>query len=138
MTKATDVMTPGVEFIDVGATVQEAARMLARDGIGAMPVCSPDGRLRGFVTDRDIVVKVVAAGMDASKVRIGDVAHQPGIVSVRADDSIDDAMTTMKRYQVRRIPVLDGSRVVGMISQADIARSLPPRQAGDLLAAISS
>jgi CBS domain-containing protein len=68
-TKAREIMTPGVEYVDVGTSVQHVAQIFARDGIGAMPVCGDSGRLQGFVTDRDIVVKVIAVGKDPSKVR---------------------------------------------------------------------
>jgi CBS domain-containing protein len=131
-------MTPGVEYVDVGTSVQHLAQMFARDGIGAMPVCGDSGRLRGFVTDRDIVVKVIATGKDPSEVKVGELADQPGVIAVAADDPVDQAIITMKQFRVRRVPVIDGTTVVGMISQADIARCLPGEQAGALVAAISS
>jgi CBS domain-containing protein len=137
-TKAREIMTPGVEYVDAGASVEHVAQMFARDGIGGMPVCGDSGRLQGFVTDRDIVVKVIATGKDPSKVKVGELADQPAVVAVAADDSVEQAIVTMKRFRVRRVPVIDGTTVVGMISQADIARCLPGDQAGDLVAAISS
>jgi CBS domain-containing protein len=91
-----------------------------------------------MVTDRDIVIKVVAAGKDPKATPLGDLADQEEVVSIGADDSVEEAAETMKRHQVRRLPVIDGEDVVGLVSQADLARALQPEQVGDLLATISS
>ena len=96
-------------------------------------VCEPDGRLRGMVTDRDIVVKVVAAGRPPVEVAVGDLADQPEVVTIGADDTVDEAIETMKRHKVRRLPVIDGHAVVGILSQGDIARSQPDGAVGRLL-----
>ena len=103
-----------------------------------MPVCADNGRLLGFVSDRDIVVKVVAAGAHPSTMTVGELADQPVVVATEADDSVERAISSMKRFQVRRVPVIDGDTVVGMISQADIARCLPDSEVGELVTAISS
>jgi CBS domain-containing protein len=136
--KARDIMTPNSAFVSADTSVQEAAAVLAREDIGVLPVCEADGRLRGMVTDRDIVVKVVAEGRSPAEVAVGDLADQPEVVTIGADDSIEEAIETMKRHKVRRLPVIDGHTVIGMLSQGDIARSQPDGTVGQLLEALSS
>ncbi len=136
--KARDIMTPNSAFVSADTSVEQAAVVLAREDIGVLPVCDPDGRLRGMVTDRDIVVKVVAAGRPPAEVAVGDLADQPEVVTVGADDTVAEAIETMKRHKVRRLPVIDGHTVIGILSQGDIARSQPDGQVGRLLGAISS
>jgi CBS domain-containing protein len=138
MPRARDIMTPTSTWVDADATVLDAAQMMRNDQFGALPVCNRDGRLEGMVTDRDIVVKVLADGRDPSKTRVRDIADQPEVVTIGADDSVEEAVQTMKRYAVRRLPVIDGHRLVGMVSQADIARALPDSRVGDLVGTISS
>lgn len=138
MTKARDIMSPVAEWIDLDLTVLDAAKRMARDDFGALPICNGQGRLQGMVTDRDIVVKVVAAGKDPARTRVSELADQPEVVTIGADDSIEEAMKTMKKYAVRRLPVIDGTELVGMVSQADLAKALPDKKAGDLVGAISS
>jgi CBS domain-containing protein len=138
MTKARDIMTPTAEWIDVDETVLDAARRMAQDDFGALPVCNSKGRLQGMVTDRDIVVKVLAAGKDPSATKVSEIADQPEVVTIGADDSVTEALETMKRYAVRRLPVIDGTQLVGMVSQADIAQAVSDKKAGDLVGAISS
>jgi CBS domain-containing protein len=136
MTKARDLMTKGAEYLKGDDTAAEAAKKLASMSTGAVPVCDPDGHLRGVVTDRDLVVEVVAAGKAPEDTRLIDLVHGEA-VTIGADDSIDLAITTMKDHKVRRLPVIDGDKLVGMLSQADIARACSPEQIGDLVAAIS-
>ncbi|HTU37431.1 MAG TPA: CBS domain-containing protein [Acidimicrobiales bacterium] len=138
MTSARDIMTSGIEYLKTTDTATDAAKRLAVADIGAVPVCQPDGRLVGMVTDRDIVTKVVAAGKDPAGVSLDQLADQGEIVTIGADDSVEETLDVMKRYKVRRLPVIDGAEVVGIVSQADVARQLPERQVGDYLAAISS
>jgi CBS domain-containing protein len=138
MTKARDIMTPMAEWIDLDLSVFEAAKRMAKDDYGALPICNGQGRLQGMVTDRDIVVKVVAAGKDPKATKVSELATQPEVVTIGADDSIEEAMKTMKKYAVRRLPVIDGTDLVGMVSQADLAKSLPEKKTGDLIDAISS
>jgi len=131
-------MRPGVETLSADTTVAEAAEQLARNDVGAMPVCATDGRLEGMVTDRDIVVKVIAAGLDPTSTKVNDIADQGEVVTIGADDSIEEALETMKTHKVRRLPVIDGDRVVGMVSQADVATNLSSDKVGDLIEAISA
>jgi CBS domain-containing protein len=129
-------MTEGSEFMKEDATVADAAKRLADESIGAVPICDASGKLRGVVSDRDVVIEVVAAGKDPNETKVIDLVHGEA-VTIGADDSIQTAIQTMKDHQVRRLPVIDGDKLVGMISQADLARACPPEQVGDLVAAIS-
>lgn len=137
MTKARDIMTEGAEFVSVDVTAAEAAQQMARTGVGALPVVRTDGHLAGMVTDRDLVVKVLAAGKTPDSVKVGDLADQDEVVTIGAHDSVDEAVQTMKDHKVRRLPVIDGNRLVGLISQGDIATSLSAEQVADLVVAIS-
>jgi CBS domain-containing protein len=105
--------------------------------VGALPICGNDNRLAGMITDRDIVLKCVAEGHDTTSMKVADYAGDE-VVTIGADDSVEEALATMTSAGVRRLPVIDGHDLVGMVSQADIARNLPEDKVGDLVAAISS
>jgi len=135
--KARDVMTGGVECVGEGDTVLDAAKRLAELDVGAMPICGEDNRLKGMLTDRDIVVKVLAQGKDPAQVRAGELGEGKP-VTIGADDSVEEALRTMKDHKVRRLPVIDGHDLVGVISQADLAVSVDEEQVGDLVEAISA
>jgi CBS domain-containing protein len=134
---AREIMTGGVECIGEKDTVLDAAKKLADLNVGAMPICGEDNRLKGMLTDRDIVVKVLAADKDPGTITAGDLA-QGEAVTIGADDSIDELLKTMTRYKVRRLPVIDGHDLVGIVSQADVAVNLPEERVGDLVEAISA
>lgn len=138
MTAVRDIMTQGVEYLKTTETATDAAARFAQADIGAVPVCDLDGHLAGMVTDRDIVVKVVARGKNPSKMLQGEIADQAEVVTIGADDAVEEALEVMKQHKVRRLPVIDGNEVVGVISQGDLARSLPHEQAGDLVAKVST
>ena len=137
MTTAREVMTTGARCASVDDTVMQAARMMRDLGVGALPICGEDNRLKGMITDRDIVLNCVSEGMDTREVRVADYAGGE-VVTIGADDDIEEALATMARAGVRRLPVIDGHDLVGMISQADIAKSLPEDKAGRLVEAISA
>ncbi len=137
MTTARDIMTPGAECAGVNDTITQAAQKMRDLGVGALPICGEDNRLKGMITDRDIVLNCVAEGMDTTQTKVQDYAGAE-VVTIGADDSVEEALTTMSRAGVRRLPVIDGHDLVGMVSQADIARNLPEDRVGDLLEAISS
>ncbi len=137
MTTAREIMTPGVECVSVGETLVDAARRMRDLDVGALPICRDDDRLAGMLTDRDIVMRVVAEGRDPGSVKVGDLADGK-VVTIGVDDSVEDALATMSKHGVRRLPVIDGHDLVGMVSQADIARNLPEERVGDLVEAISS
>ena len=137
MTTAREIMTPDASYCTEDATAAEAARKMAEEGVGALPICDTDGHLSGVVTDRDIALKVVAQGLDPNT-SLTDVIDRSEVVTIGADDSVEEAIRTMKDHAVRRLPVIDGRSLVGMVSQADIARALPDAKIGDLVDAISS
>src|SRR3954464_2530745 len=132
---AREVMTGGAECVGENETVIDAARKLADLDVGAMPICGEDNRLKGMLTDRDIVVKVLAQGKDPASTRAGDLA-QGKPVTIGADDDAQEILRTMSSHKVRRLPVIDGQRLVGIVAQADVARSLPAPQVKDLLEAL--
>lgn len=137
MPTAREIMTRDATYCDENATAAEAARKMAEAGVGALPVCNADGHLTGVVTDRDLAMRVVADGGDP-QTRLADLCGEVEVVTIGADDSVDEAIRTMKDHAVRRLPVIDGRSLVGMVSQADIARAMPDAKIGDLVGAISS
>ena len=137
MSTVREIMTGDAECASVNDSLVDAARKLRDLDVGALPICGDDNRLAGVITDRDIVVKCVAAGGDPSSVKVSELAEGKP-VTVGADDSVEEALRTMAEHGVRRLPVIDGHDLVGVVSQADVARNLPERAVGDLVEAISS
>jgi len=117
-------------------TLVDVARKMRDLDVGALPICGDDDRLKGMITDRDIVVKAVADGKDPSSVKAEAFAEGKP-VTVGADDSVEEALRTMSEYGVRRLPVIDGHELAGMVSQADVAKNLSDDQIGQLVEAIS-
>lgn len=133
---ARDLMTTEVSCAKPTDTVSDAARRLAELNVGAMPICDDDGRLHGMITDRDIVIKVVAAGLDPSMTPVSEIA-QESTVTVDVDCSVEELLHTMSEHQIRRVPVIDDHRLVGIVSQADVARALGHDRVGNLVEAVS-
>jgi CBS domain-containing protein len=137
--KARDVMSPDCTCIGENETLLDAAHKLADLDVGALPICGEDDRLKGMLTDRDIVVKALAQGKDPASTRAGELGQGDSqTVTIGADDPIDEALRTMIDHKVRRLPVIDGKRMVGIISQADIATNVDEERVGDLVEAISA
>ena len=136
MTTARNIMTQGAECARSEETLADAARKMRDLDVGALPICGDDDRLKGVVTDRDILVRCVAEGADPTSTPVSELAEGKP-VTIGADDPIDQALQTMIEHGVRRLPVIDGDRLVGMVSQADVARETTPEQAGQLVAALS-
>jgi CBS domain-containing protein len=130
-------MSPDCTCIGEHETLVEAARKMADLGVGSLPICGDDNRLKGMVTDRDIVVKVLAKGKNPAEVKAGELA-QGEAVTIGADDDAREILRTMGSHQVRRLPVIDGQRLVGIVAVADVARALPDQPVGDLIDAISA
>lgn len=135
MTTAREIMTEGADYVDSSTTVLEVAQKLASEDYGSLPICDGD-KLRGMITDRDIVVKVLAQGKDPATTKVIDLI-QGEVVTIGADDPIEEAARTMAEHQVRRLPVIDGNRLVGMLAQADLALSGSDRTTGDTVQEIS-
>ena len=136
MTTAREIMTGGAECVGENETLADAARKMRDLDVGSLPICGEDNRLKGMLSDRDIVVKCIADGGDPSSVKASQYAEGKP-VTIGADDSIEETLRTMSEHQVRRLPVIEGHDLVGIVSQADIARNLPDDKIGDLVEAIS-
>jgi CBS domain-containing protein len=131
-------MNPDCSCVSEEATLLEAAKKLADLDVGALPICGEDNRLKGMITDRDIVVKALAAGRDPAATSVSALADGDGeTVTIGADDSIEEALRTMADHQVRRLPVIDGHELVGIVAQADVARHYDKDKVGELVEAIS-
>ncbi|WP_233515670.1 CBS domain-containing protein [Nocardiopsis sp. L17-MgMaSL7] len=128
-------MTADPRCIGTDDSLQKAADLMAADQVGALPICGQDGRLKGVLTDRDIVVRGLAGGKDLADSAGG--LTQGEAVTVGADDSVDEAMDTMLEHGVKRLPVIDGVTLVGIVTTADIARALPNPEVGGLVKALS-
>jgi CBS domain-containing protein len=139
MPKSREIMTSNPVSCRVDDPIVRVADTMRQQDIGSLPVVDgQDQRLVGMVTDRDIVVKIVAAGNDVRSARVRD-AMTPDPVAVREDDDVEDAVQVMSQRQVRRVPVIDArGKLTGIVSQADIAtRAHHDRTTGELVEAIS-
>jgi CBS domain-containing protein len=130
-----DTMTENPRSIGVSASVVEAARLMREEHIGALPI-TDDEQLVGMITDRDIATRVVAEAADPKTTSVGDI-YSRDLISVEPDKDLDDALRLMARHQVRRLPVVDQGRLVGIVSQADIALRENEKKTGELVEAIS-
>ena len=137
MTTAREIMSPDCTCVGEQDTLVEAARKMADLGVGSLPICGDDNRLKGMLTDRDIVVKALAKGKSPADVKAGELA-QGKAVTIGADDDAREILRTMGSHQVRRLPVIDGQRLVGIVAVADVAKALPDQPVGDLIDAISA
>ena len=133
-----EIMSKQVVRIHPEESVAVAARMLTRYNIGILPVCGNDGKLKGLVTDRDMVTRCLAAGKSPENTSVAEVMSR-GIVAVRPDMDTSTAAALMGSRQVRRLPVMENGRLCGMVSLGDLAvhREVAV-QAADTLCKISS
>jgi CBS domain-containing protein len=133
-----EVMSSDCECINSNETVLDAAKKLKELNVGSMPICGEDDKLKGMLTDRDIVVKVLADGRDPGSTTAGELGNGAP-VTIGADEAVDSAISAMSEHQIRRLPVLDGDkRLIGIVSQADIARNVEEEQVGHLVESISA
>ncbi|MEU1127865.1 CBS domain-containing protein [Streptomyces sp. NPDC005899] len=137
MTTAREITTEGAECVGERESVLDAARKMTDPGVGALPICGTDDKLKGVLTDRDIVVRVLGKGKDPARTNAGELSRSEA-VTIGADDDAGEILRTMTAHKVRRLPVIDGHRLVGVVAQADVARALPDPQVGDLLEALST
>lgn len=132
-----DVMHEGCECIGENDTALDAAKRLAELKVGSMPICGEDDMLKGMVTDRDIVVKVVAEGKEPGQTKISELAEGKPVV-VGAQEPIEKAISKMEQHDIRRLPVIDEDKnLVGMLAQADIARQAGRDKTGELVGDVS-
>ncbi|MFG2302538.1 MULTISPECIES: CBS domain-containing protein [Streptomycetaceae] len=135
MTTARDIMHAGAECVQETETLDAAARRMRELDIGALPICGPDDRLHGIITDRDIVVKCLARGKDPKHMTAGELA-QGKPITIDADAAVDKVLHIMEDHRIRRLPVIAEHRLVGMISEADLSRRLPEDKVGHLVEAV--
>ncbi len=137
MTTARNMMHAGAECVPEHETLDRAAQMMRDLRVGSLPVCGDDNRLSGIITDRDIVVKCIAAGHDPAATTAADLAQGELIwVDVNADE--DEVLGLMEEHLIRRLPVIENHQLVGMISEADVATHLASDKVADYVNAIYS
>lgn len=135
--KVKQAMHSGVDWCSPRTSLVEVARLMRDDDVGAIPIGEND-RLTGMVTDRDIVIRAIAEGVDVSKLHADDVMSR-GIIYCTADEDIEDAIHRMEEKHVRRLPVIDGNkRMVGMLSLGDFSHAIGHELTGEWAEAISA
>lgn len=136
---ARQLMHEGCTCVAADRSVAHAARMMGELGVGSLPICGHDDRLVGMLTDRDIVIRCVATGLDPSTTIAGDLATGQ-LIWAYDDTPVNDVLASMEEHLVRRIPVIsrEDKRLVGIISQSDIAQKLSESQTADLVETLSS
>lgn len=136
MSAVREFMTTDARCIGENESLTDAARMMMDLDCGALPICGDDGKLKGMITDRDIVLKCVAAGRDPGQMMARELATgKPYCID--ADANVDAAIDMMEEHQVRRLPVISDHKLVGIISQGDIARNYSEQRVGELVEHIS-
>jgi len=130
-----DAMTGDPRSIAPSASVVEAARLMREKHVGSLPI-TDDETLVGMITDRDITTRVVAEAADPKTTSVGDV-YSRDLISVEPNTDLDQALRLMARHQVRRLPVVENGRLVGIVAQADIALREKETKTGELVEAIS-
>jgi CBS domain-containing protein len=130
-----EVMTENPSTCEPSTPASEAAKVMARENVGSIPVVE-GGRLVGVVTDRDLVVRVLAEERDPQTTTVGETASKD-VVAVGPDTDLDEALRLLARHQVRRLPVVEGDRLVGIVAQADVARQGDDRDTGHVVEQIS-
>ncbi|MFE6922441.1 CBS domain-containing protein [Nocardia sp. NPDC057663] len=136
MTTTDAVMHADVAFITVRDTMETAARRMHQLDIGALPICDGEGHPVGIVTDRDIVIKVIALGENPKNTTAGELAQGEALLTIDVGVDIEQALAVMAQHQIRRLPVTDEGKLVGIITEADLARRLPDQTVGEFVDAI--
>ncbi|MEZ0068643.1 CBS domain-containing protein [Streptacidiphilus sp. MAP12-20] len=137
MTTAQDIMHPGAQCVTEHESLTVAAKLMRDRGVGALPICGDNDKLMGIITDRDIVVKCLAAGLDPTVTTAGELA-QGRPLTIEGSDDIEQVLRVMEQHRVRRLPVIDhpDHKLIGMISEADVARHLPQARVAEFVSAI--
>jgi CBS domain-containing protein len=130
-----EVMTTDVRACEPNVAVTDAAKLMAKEDVGPIPIVE-EGRLVGLITDRDIVVRVIAEGKDPKLTKVGQIATKD-LVNVSPDADLDEALKLMAERQVRRLPVVEGDRLIGIVAQADVARMGKDKKNGEVVEEIS-
>ncbi|MEY9213164.1 CBS domain-containing protein [Thermobifida halotolerans] len=137
MTTAKDIMHRGAKCVDANTNLTDASRMMRDLGVGALPICGDDGKLKGIITDRDIVIKCLAEGKDPNTCNAIELA-QGRPFYVDASDDVETVLQQMIQHKIKRLPVIENRELVGIVSEADLAQHLPENQIGRLVEAIKS
>jgi CBS domain-containing protein len=138
MATAREVMTHDAQCVGENETVIDAAKRMAELDVGVLPICGEDDRLKGMLSDRDIVTKVLAQGKDPSSTSAGELGEGKP-VTIGADESVEETIETMKQHAVRRLPVIDDDhKLIGIVSQGDLAKNVEEEKVGDLVGMISA
>jgi len=135
VTTAREIMHPGVKCVGEHQTLRAAAVLMRDLDVGALPICGDDDRLQGIITDRDIVTKCVAIGCDPMTMTAGQLA-QGKPVTITADADVSRVLQTMEESRIRRLPVIEDHRLVGLITEADLARHLPEDEVGHFVESV--
>ncbi len=136
MTQVRELMTADPEHLNADDTLVTAAQRMRDADVGSLPICDADGQVTGIVTDRDIVVKCIAEGGDPSTATVGSIASEM-VYTVGPDDQIENALSVMEDHQVRRLPIVENGKLVGMLAQADVARTMSEPRVGEVVEEIS-
>ena len=130
-----EVMTSNPTSVEADSPAVEAATIMKQEEVGIVPIVEGD-RLVGTVTDRDIALRVVAEGKDPQSTSVREIASTD-LITVDPQQDLDDALRLMATHQVRRLPVVEGGKLVGIVAQADVAREADDKKTGDLVENIS-
>ena len=130
-----EAMTASVSSVSPSQSLADAAEVMKREDVGSVPVVE-EGRLAGIVTDRDIVTRAVAEQRDPQAVTVEEIASQE-LVTIEPEQDLDEALALMARHKVRRLPVLEQGRLVGMLAQADVALEAKEEMVGEMVEQIS-
>jgi CBS domain-containing protein len=130
-----DAMTASVSSVSPSQSLADAAEVMKREDVGSVPVVE-EGRLAGIVTDRDIVTRAVAEQRNPQAVTVEEIASHD-LVTVEPEQDLDEALALMARHKVRRLPVLEEGRLVGMLAQADVALGAKEAKVGEMVEQIS-
>ncbi|WP_018353132.1 CBS domain-containing protein [Longispora albida] len=135
--KAKEIMSKGVTCVPSHETLDRAAQMMKELNVGSLPICGPDNKLMGIITDRDLVIKCMAEGKDPSRMTAADLAQgRPVWIDSNADER--EVLDLMESNRIRRLPVIEAHALVGMISEADLAKHLSEQQIAEYCSAVYS
>ncbi|TGE32301.1 CBS domain-containing protein [Desulfosporosinus sp. Sb-LF] len=134
--KVRDVMTGSVDWVTEDTSIVQIAQLMKKNDVGSIPICA-ENKLKGIITDRDIVLKVVAAGTNFDSIQAKDIMNG-NMITITADQDVHEAADIMAKYQIRRLPVVEQGKLVGILALGDLAiEKIHINEAGDALSDIS-
>ena len=137
MTTARDIMHAGAQCVGEHESLQRAAQLMRDLDVGALPICGDDNRLKGIITDRDIVCGCIAQGFDPATTQAGQLAQGEPVIVI-SDADVSEVLRAMENNQIRRLPVIETHQLVGIITESDLAKHLPEQAVGEFVGAVSS